>query len=1173
MTLYKLSERFNIVDSHVVFSDDNGKKTVVPKETFLNRATADEKLMFKTYCEKNTIADLLKIRQDNDCDLLAYCSDSLFNFATKEIKKFIKKNGIYVPIADRAIGKKMAEKVESFEVLRINFHGEKILYLYQNISPVAMAFDLTKTVENDIHHSKDNSAFEKILNLSNFTLSDQDLGILKGYTSIAGIDRLKYITDLVVAYRHVCRDFHNSFMLQSWRDPTAGDLFPRVMAPITVEEYSSNTVTFCFIVDVFKNLSFAPRAAGLFDDATVDMPSVCFKLLSDHRYSEAGKIILKLMAFDWTKYTANQPQLLTAFSYRKLLDSMKFTLSHYAVCYIVDHSWQGRPKSLFEGDYYSFITSLYHFIAHDCLKMESVKEAVQTGPDFIYIDGLKASKSYLHDFYFQVLDEYDALLKNINETIVPLKSIEFVAVNALNASGPHINMFEDRRAPNRSVWTMFKRPLVESLLPNAEQLTNFNSVGFLAESNKLTLRLMWMIYFAGGGPFRVPELMTLKFGGNAKNIFIDGFKRRLEILSNYGKNGSGDIKVKVLDKRTSDYLFHYLFIIRPLQVYCMNNDYSRFKRNLFNESHISDELEEMEEAKIRGPSNDLHSLGEIVLKSFIFVDVVKGRLIDARTFRTSSRNYPATTTPNNRLGINTLRHSFIGLFRNSGYEKDEAKAEEDAKAKEVSSGHSHTTGFQKYSFNPYTTGGSSISTFVKYNTALDWLKWFGLEKGYVKEDVKKITLDSSYVNKYWVIPKSITGLYIAGSRLYGPNFQFRPGQFELVTEILFSCERVVPIMALPAFGKTMLVQLPMTVLQSHASIKSVSFYFVPYSVLMSSIHLQLSKSLRVDYVKSLFDPTGKFLKKGIYNEDLPSVLIGNFNDLANPAYQDLIQHFHLYFPDVVLSYLVIDEVHNIVTEEYRKNVIDRAVAYDTSLFTKIILLSGTIYKARFQQVCDKMEFKKQLCERLDEVTDKRIKLWNHINDIPLQNVLKKFKAYDNQESIFKDVPRIVETFLKERPGESMLIVCGDKGHVRDLHLRLEDVSLMITGDNTSPEKLDVLEGFINNEEGKRVLIGTKMISEGCDISSVKCVLIVHHFPPIDVYIQTVGRLRSGGVAITMHCKSTKGNHDLKRVCISKLIAQFYKLRYKGCCGCCSHDSKVSNLISQDSADLLASIFI
>ncbi|KAF4006177.1 DEAD/DEAH box helicase family protein [Saccharomyces cerevisiae] len=71
--------------------------------------------------------------------------------------------------------------------------------------------------------------------------------------------------------------------------------------------------------------------------------------------------------------------------------------------------------------------------------------------------------------------------------------------------------------------------------------------------DELTVPLMWMIHFAVGYPYRYPELQLLAFAGPQRNVYVDDTTRRIQLYTDYNKNGSSEPRLKTLDGLTSDY--------------------------------------------------------------------------------------------------------------------------------------------------------------------------------------------------------------------------------------------------------------------------------------------------------------------------------------------------------------------------------------------------------------------------------------------------------------------------------------------------------------------------------------------------------------------------------------------------------------------------------------------
>lgn len=227
------------------------------------------------------------------------------------------------------------------------------------------------------------------------------------------------------------------------------------------------------------------------------------------------------------------------------------------------------------------------------------------------------TKNYLKSFYYEVLETYDDILKFINDTLIPLASVKHVASTLLDSNDSTVNFFDDRSNPNRNMRKMFSRSLLDSVHPSEADLLNFDKQKFLNLSNDLTFCLMWFVYHGAGGGHAWYWDNDTQIWWKKKDIFIDPIFRRLEILSTYCKSGSNGVKVKVMDKCTSDYLFHYLFVMRPIQIYFMNGDFTRISRTLLGEKVVSVHLNKMIQVKVRGPRSDDNAYGKLVLK-FLF---------------------------------------------------------------------------------------------------------------------------------------------------------------------------------------------------------------------------------------------------------------------------------------------------------------------------------------------------------------------------------------------------------------------------------------------------------------------------------------------------------------------------------------------------------------------------
>ncbi|CCC66572.1 hypothetical protein NCAS_0A00110 [Naumovozyma castellii] len=83
--------------------------------------------------------------------------------------------------------------------------------------------------------------------------------------------------------------------------------------------------------------------------------------------------------------------------------------------------------------------------------------------------------------------------------------------------------------------------------------------------------LMWMIYFASGGPYRFPDSQILKYASNDRNIFFDA----TESYTTYSNSKHSKRLNKVLDQHTTFYLVHYVLVCRSILNSILGDFYAR----------------------------------------------------------------------------------------------------------------------------------------------------------------------------------------------------------------------------------------------------------------------------------------------------------------------------------------------------------------------------------------------------------------------------------------------------------------------------------------------------------------------------------------------------------------------------------------------------------------------
>ncbi|CCD23183.1 uncharacterized protein NDAI_0B01490 [Naumovozyma dairenensis CBS 421] len=670
---------------------------------------------------------------------------------------------------------------------------------------------------------------------------------------------------------------------------------------------------------------------------------------------------------------------------------------------------------------------------------------------------------------------------------------------------------------------------------------------------------MWMVYFFATSPYRFPDVLILKYAGNNRNLFIDPNSR---CFISYLKTRCANLMCKSLDKKTSDYLFHYIFVVRAILKHSLGQDYDGMKRDFFNETEGEPASYLLNNFLARsaggGDSEDDFDpvkYSSNVLNSFVFVDGLSHTLMHYHKFQSLLKVYPMSVHRSSRLSFRELRHGMIKLVRK--YVKVEGEDIDMMNVKERLAGHSAATGQGIYGNDVESGVGADASLEEKYASLINsaWQNWLGLGYGKEREEGGSAVARNACVKKYFSSNGSIKDLFVAGKKLYGKEFQFREGQFDVAVEIYLSGTQIIPIQALPGFGKTALFQIPLVAL-SYGEQKTVSFVFVPYVCLLSNIKLRLSScGINCGILKDLFVNGPAIEEKNLFCD----VYVGTFNDLGSENFVRLVNNWYNIYQDCILGMIVIDEFHNLETEQsYRGQSFRLIPEINFNLAWKVVVMTGTAGEKGMVKPMKFIGYDKEMCTSM--VSNKnRILYFDLVKQIPLKNIVKKFQVFERSTVAETEVEKLVDRFMEYDTKSKVNIVCIQKVTVEKL---ISDMNMTgFDGDLPSEEKIRKSKRFIEDEKC-RIMIGTKLVSEGIDIKAVKLVIMHDYLPSIWEYIQTAGRLREGGVCLSYWTKRSVQTCSVKPdVCIIKQVSKFYELNYDGHDLCCGHHHNISEAVA------------
>ncbi|KZV11665.1 hypothetical protein WN66_07030 [Saccharomyces cerevisiae] len=699
--------------------------------------------------------------------------------------------------------------------------------------------------------------------------------------------------------------------------------------------------------------------------------------------------------------------------------------------------------------------------------------------------------------------------------------------------------------------------------------------------DELTVPLMWMIHFAVGYPYRYPELQLLAFAGPQRNVYVDDTTRRIQLYTDYNKNGSSEPRLKTLDGLTSDYVFYFVTVLRQMQICALGNSYDAFNHDPW-----------MDVVGFEDPDQVTNrDISRIVLYSYMFLNTAKGCLVEYATFRQYMRELPKNAPQ--KLNFREMRQGLIALGRHCVGSRFETDLYESATS-ELMANHSVQTGRNIYGVDSFslTSVSGTTATLLQERASERWIQWLGLESDYhcsfsstrnAEDVVAGEAASSDHHQKISRVtrkrprePKSTNDILVAGQKLFGSSFEFRDlHQLRLCYEIYMADTPSVAVQAPPGYGKTELFHLPLIALASKGDVKYVSFLFVPYTVLLANCMIRLGRRGCLNVA-----PVRNFIEEGY--DGVTDLYVGIYDDLASTNFTDRIAAWENIVEctfrtnNVKLGYLIVDEFHNFETEVYRQSQFGGITNLDFDAFEKAIFLSGTapeaVADAALQRIgltglakksmdINELKRSEDLSRGLSSYPTRMFNLIKEKSEVPLGHVHKIRKKVESQP---EEALKLLLALFESEPESKAIVVASTTNEVEELACSWRKYFrvVWIHGKLGAAEKVSRTKEFVT-DGSMQVLIGTKLVTEGIDIKQLMMVIMLDNRLNIIELIQGVGRLRDGGLCYLLSRKNSwaarnrKGElPPIKEGCITEQVREFYGLESKkgkkgqhvGCCG-------------------------
>ncbi|EDV09899.1 conserved hypothetical protein [Saccharomyces cerevisiae RM11-1a] len=494
----------------------------------------------------------------------------------------------------------------------------------------------------------------------------------------------------------------------------------------------------------------------------------------------------------------------------------------------------------------------------------------------------------------------------------------------------------------------------------------------------------------------------------------------------------------------------------------------------------------------------------------------------------------------------------------------------------------------------YNKNGSSEPRLKTLDglTSERWIQWLGLESDYhcsfsstrnAEDVVAGEAASSDHHQKISRVtrkrprePKSTNDILVAGRKLFGSSFEFRDlHQLRLCHEIYMADTPSVAVQAPPGYGKTELFHLPLIALASKGDVKYVSFLFVPYTVLLANCMIRLSRCGCLNVA-----PVRNFIEEGC--DGVTDLYVGIYDDLASTNFTDRIAAWENIVEctfrtnNVKLGYLIVDEFHNFETEVYRQSQFGGITNLDFDAFEKAIFLSGTapeaVADAALQRIgltglakksmdINELKRSEDLSRGLSSYPTRMFNLIKEKSEVPLGHVHKIWKKVESQP---EEALKLLLALFEIEPESKAIVVASTTNEVEELACSWRKYFrvVWIHGKLGAAEKVSRTKEFVT-DGSMRVLIGTKLVTEGIDIKQLMMVIMLDNRLNIIELIQGVGRLRDGGLCYLLSRKNSwaarnrKGElPPIKEGCITEQVREFYGLESKkgkkgqhvGCCG-------------------------
>lgn len=653
--------------------------------------------------------------------------------------------------------------------------------------------------------------------------------------------------------------------------------------------------------------------------------------------------------------------------------------------------------------------------------------------------------------------------------------------------------------PNSSFYSCFPQKVMHSLISgvNTSMVNEDNRHIFLKILNDFTTIIILLVFISSGASLRLTEFPKLLASSDEQALFLCKGPCGVEYCyfsTIANKNRSHNKRFIFMNHQVSKYMIHYVSIIKPFWHTIgkkMNVDKRLLSLTPFMESH------NIPESSIQQfvPAGELVTVStDAFVRKYLFISSIVFNGEDSITKAISSRCYEMLSClfgPG--YGANSWRQAFVALNEDVSMSEGLAVSAKYSDVVNQNAGHSSITAVQNYAYNAKALQDDRAAAFkISLEILIKLNNMLGLEKEVVEvEKIQKYKW-SKLLFGFCELEKAKKDLF--------ENLQYRNRQ-EPVIHAAAAAPHGYALQAPTGFGKTVLFSVLLKAVNNYDR-NLVNVVIVPYTPLKVNMQQRLQDmGFNVGGMGSL----------------LSGWQSGFFCDVYVCIY-DEIKISGLDVPRTNLGMVVFDEAHCLEMDASYRDCLNDFKDYNFHLFQKILLLSATFTNSMAVSTQGFLNFQTPLIYS-DLIT-------RHPNEgkVFIYNINYRLK----DESCYEVLDACLCRFISNYDEGKAIVFFNNKCVLSDVSRKFKDC-LEINGDMTTDEKSEVINQFVGEPEN-RVLMGTKLISNGIDVSAVKLVVFYDYIPENVEFIQGLGRIRSTGVCLVLHSIP---------FCGSRAVSKFY----------------------------------